>query len=390
VPVSGPRAATLLLGLALLAIAIPHAAPARTLRVGPGKAYATVRAAAQAARDFDIVLIDAGTYPGDVASWNADHVTVRGIGGRAHLRADGAEEAGKGIWVVNGNGFTAENIEFSGARVPDRNGAGIRADITGKLTVRNCYFHDNENGILAGAGEILIDQCVFDGNGAGDGRTHNMYLWGRTVTVRHTESRRARVGHNLKTRGETNYILYNRIADGKDGTASYSIDIPDRGRTYLIGNVIEQGPMSENRGIVAYGMESASHAPELCVVNNTLVNDHPRGGTFLQLGNGARAWVVNNVFAGPGSRWSGGSVRASRNVANASVGALRFHNPRALDYRLTGRTPRSIVNGGTAPGRSSTGYDLTPRREYVPTARGRNRSVSGPLDLGAFEYTSGR
>jgi hypothetical protein len=384
-----PVAASLLVA-ALLLLQAATPALGRTLRVGPGRPYTTVRAAAQAARDGDLVLIDAGTYSRDVAAWNASHLIVRGVGGRPHLRADGAQEAGKGIWVVNGNDFTAENIEFSGARVPDRNGAGIRADIAGRLTIRSCVFRGNENGILAGAGEILIDRCVFDGNGAGDGRSHNMYIWGRTVTVRHTESRRARVGHNLKTRGETNYILYNRFLDGPDGTASYSVDVPDCGRTYLIGNVIEQGPRSENRGIVAYGAESASHTPELYVVNNTIVNDHPRGGTFLQLGSGARARVVNNLFVGPGTRWSGGSVREANNYANNSRDAPRFRNPRAHDYRLTGRSPRSIVNGGAPPGRSSTGYDLTPRREYVATAGGRNRSVSGKLDLGAFEYTSGR
>ena len=372
----------------LLLAAVPRPAQARTLSVGPDRTYTTVRAAAQAARNGDMILIDAGTYSGDVAAWNADNLTVRGVGGRPHMRADGAQEGGKGIWVVYGNNFTAENIEFSGARVPDQNGAGIRADIRGKLTVRGCYFHGNENGILAGAGEILIDQCVFDRNGAGDGRSHNMYIWGRTVTVRHTESKRARTGHNLKTRGETNYILYNRFLDGPEGTASYSVDVPDCGRTYLIGNVIEQGPRSENRGIVAYGMESASHTPELYVVNNTFVNDHPKGGTFLQLGSATRAKVVNNIFTGPGTPWSEGSVRATHNYTGRR--SPRFHAPASFDYRLTSRTPRSIRDAGTDPGRSATGYDLTPRREYVPVARGRVRPTSGTLDLGAFEYTGSR
>jgi hypothetical protein len=384
-----PVARGVLAALSVLLIAAGAApAQARTLRVGPDRAFTTVRAAAHAAQNGDMILIDAGTYPGDVTAWNADNLTVRGIGGQPHMRADGAQEGGKGIWVVNGNNFTAENIEFSGARVPDRNGAGIRADIPGKLTVRGCYFHGNENGILAGAGEILIDQCVFDMNGAGDGRSHNMYIWGRTVTVRHTESKRARIGHNLKTRGETNYILYNRFLDGPDGTASYSVDVPDCGRTYLIGNVIEQGPKSENRGIVAYGMESVSHTPELYVVNNTLVNDHPKGGTFLQLGSATRAKVVNNIFTGPGSPWSGGSVRATHNYTGR--GSPRFHAPASFDYRLTSRTPRSVRDAGTEPGRSATGYDLTPRREYVPVGRGRVRPTAGALDLGAFEYTGTR
>jgi hypothetical protein len=382
-----------LLALCFGTFALAPRVDARTLRVGPQRQFETVRAAAKAARNGDLVLIEAGIYSGDVTEWKAEGLTVRGVGGRPHMRADGAEEQGKGIWVVSGRDFTAENIEFSGAKVSDKNGAGIRADIQGSLTVRDCVFRDNENGILAGAGEILIERCVFDRNGAGDGRTHNMYIWAKTVTVRYTESRGARVGHNLKTRGQTNYIMYNRIVDGPDGTASYSIDVPDCGRTYIIGNSIEQGPRSENRGIIAYGMESTSQTPELYVVNNTLVNDHPKGGTFLQLGTGTRARVVNNIFVGRGDRWSGGQVekaRNYRNYVNATRGAAKLRAPDAYDYHLTAKTPRAIVNNGIAPGRSSTGFDLTPKREYAATARGRERPVVDALDLGAFEYEGRR
>lgn len=373
---------------ALITLALPLADPcgAATLRVGPKREYRTIRSAAQAARDGDLVLIDAGVYRGDVASWRAHGLTVRGVGGRARLRAEGAQEGGKGIWVVYGNDFTAENVEFSGAAVPDRNGAGIRADISGKLVVRGCVFRGNENGILAGAGEILIERCTFDGNGAGDGRSHNMYVWGGMVTVRHTETRRARVGHNIKTRGRTNFILYNRILDTSDGTASYSVDVPDCGRTYLIGNVIQQGPASENRGVVSYGAESGEHPAELYAVNNTFVNDHPRGGTFLSLREGTRARVVNNIFYGPGTPWEGGTVRASHNwIGTSRNNAPRFHAPPSHDYRLTSASPRTIVDAGTFPGRTESGYDLTPRREYAAVARGRARAQVGPPDLGAFE-----
>src|SRR5688500_10305810 len=75
---------------------------AATLLVGQDKFYKTVRAAAEAAQSGDLVLIDAGVYSRDVARWKADNVTVRGVGGRAHLRADGAEVGGKGIWIVSG------------------------------------------------------------------------------------------------------------------------------------------------------------------------------------------------------------------------------------------------------------------------------------------------
>src|SRR5262245_37555446 len=74
----------------LLGASVPvvHSA---VLQVGPDKPYKTVRAAAQAVRDGDTVEIDDGVYSGDVATWRASNLTIRGVGARRpHLRADGA------------------------------------------------------------------------------------------------------------------------------------------------------------------------------------------------------------------------------------------------------------------------------------------------------------
>ena len=90
-----------------------------------------------------------------MATIRASKLTLRGIGqGRVKLPANGKHAGGKAIWVIAGNDVTVENIEFSGARVPDRNGAGIRPEGQ-NLTVRNCRFYDCEDGILGGAGEML-------------------------------------------------------------------------------------------------------------------------------------------------------------------------------------------------------------------------------------------
>jgi hypothetical protein len=80
--------------------------------------------------------------------------------------------------VIAGNDTRIENIEFSGARVPDQNGAGIRQE-GANLNLVHCYFHDNQEGILAGedpASRIVIDSSVFARNGAGDGYSHNIYI----------------------------------------------------------------------------------------------------------------------------------------------------------------------------------------------------------------------
>ena len=382
---------------ALVVAAVPSAEPelaaAATLRVGPDKPYRTIRSAALAVQNGDVVEVDARLYSGDVATWSKSNLTVLAVGGgRAQLRANGAAEAGKGIWVVSGANITLDGFEFSGAAVPDRNGAGIRAQGAGTLVVRNCYFHDNENGILGGADSLVVESSIFDHNGNGDGHTHNMYIdHGGSFTLRWSFSHRAVVGHNVKSRALRNYILYDRILDESDGTGSYSVDLPQGGRSYLVGNFIEQGPQSGNPAIVAYAAESASNgALELYVTYNTLVNDRTGGGTFLQLRSGTTATSTGNIFYGPGTTWSGGSsVAASRNhVAPALDNEPRFADPRAYDYRLTSTSPRGasgIVDAGADPGFAPGGFDLEPHFQYVYEAGNQTRAPLGSLDLGAFE-----
>ena len=135
----------------------------RILRVGPKREFKNPSEVADIVRNGDTVEIDAGTYVGDVAVWRHRNLMLRGVGGRAHLKAGGEHAEGKAIWVIKGKNTTVESIEFSGAKVPDRNGAGIRQE--GRhLVVRDCFFHDNENGILASPDPrsvIVVEHSIF-------------------------------------------------------------------------------------------------------------------------------------------------------------------------------------------------------------------------------------
>src|SRR5437899_1894110 len=93
------------LAIALAAIACASA-EAEPLRVGPGRELLRPSDAARAARDGDTVEIDAADYDGDVAVWTQSHLTLRGIGGRARLQANGASAEGKAIWVIKGEDTT--------------------------------------------------------------------------------------------------------------------------------------------------------------------------------------------------------------------------------------------------------------------------------------------
>lgn len=369
-----------------LCVAISQQARADVLSVGPQGKYAAPCAAFAAAADGDTIEIDgAGSYVGDVCGITKNQLTIRGTGGRAKIDAGGKNAQGKAIWVVQGADTTIENVELTGAAVPDLNGAGIRQE--GKnLTVRGCFFHDNENGILAGDvadSEILIENSEFDHNGAGDGFSHNLYInHVAKLTFRYNWSHRSVIGHLLKSRAAENYVLYNRITGESDGTSSYELDFPNGGKTYVIGNLIEQGTMTDNPSMLAYieeGAVATSPSHQLYVVNNTFVNDK-KSGTFLNIAaNAAPAVVTNNVFFGGGTLSNQAGAVLSHNYTETAPCLV---DAAAFDYHLTANAP--CVNTGSDPG-DGDGFALAPTAHYVHPASSTGRSGAGVIDVGAYE-----
>lgn len=360
-----------------------EAAPRKVLHVGVERELKRPSAAALIARDDDVIEVDAGVYHRDAAVWRQNRLTIRGVGGRVYLRADGADAEGKAIWVIKGNQTTIESVEFSGAKVPGQNGAGIRLEGAG-LTVRNCYFHDNENGILAGPGQasdIVIEHSEFARNGFGDGQSHNIYIGNvRSFTLRFSYVHHALVGHNVKSRALKSSITYNRIMDENDGRSSYALEFPDGGLAFVIGNVIQHGPAAENPTIVSYGAESLKQPlNQLYFINNTVVNDRPRGNfLFVKTGVGT-ARIENNIFSGTGEVLVGpGKLRNNVVAAKAD-----FVDPANFDYRL--KAGAAAIGRGIDPA-SARGVRLRPTSEYVHKAQGRARSDSGKLDAGALQY----
>ena len=274
---------------------------AGTLTVGVDKQYQTIAAAIAASQDGDTILVDAGTYTNDWASIATD-VTLTAVGGMVHMVSTGNISNGKAILITNGN-VTINGFEFSGAMVADANGAGIRYE-SGALVLNNCYFHDNQNGLLGAAdptGTITIDNSEFAFNGVGGvGQTHNLYVGQiQSVTITDSYFHDANVGHEIKSRALNTSVLNSRIQD-QGGTASYSIDCPNGGNVLIQGNVIEQGPNSENPTIVAVGEEGGVYANTYVLLRDNTIIDHSNQASDLALWNqtGTTAILYDNSFFG--------------------------------------------------------------------------------------------
>ncbi len=372
----------IVLSVVLLPMLGSSLAFSRTLNVGQGQEFSKPSEAAKKARRGDVILIDAGTYENDVTKWRADGLLIKGINGRARLKSSRVA-GGKAIWVVRGDNITIENIEFSGARTRDKNGAGIRL-IGANLTVRNCYFHHNENGILTGGkrdSDILIESSEFGYNGHGDGYSHNLYVGKvRSLTLRNNYFHHAHVGHHIKSRAKSNIILYNRVTDEETGRSSYLVDLPNGGRAYLVGNILQQGTSPENNTLVSFATaRSLYKKSEFYAVNNTLVNDYSKG-RFFQIGASVeQVGIFNNVLSGAG-RFIGDRPVTDTNIL---VDDSSFRVPDRYDYRLTEAS--KAIDSGASP-HTVNGFDLKPAFEYLHKSRIVPRPQVGIIDMGAYEY----
>ena len=212
---------------------------------------------------------------------------------------------GKAIFVIHANDVTVKNITFQRARVPDGNGAGIRAEGI-NLTVENSKFINNQEGILAGdnpTSSIIIRNSEFDHNGTcinSGGCAHGIYV-GHIALLRIEHSRffDTQVAHHIKSRAARTELIDNHIEDGPDGTASYEVDIPNGGALVMTGNVVEKGPKNQNHtAAVMIGEEGVSQpTPELLLKDNVFTNDGPPTA-FVDNITATPAQLIGNTFKG--------------------------------------------------------------------------------------------
>ncbi len=331
-------------------------------------------------------MISAGAYTGDVASWRQSNLTICGVGGRARLYANGRQAAGKGIWVIGGSNVVIDSIEFHDAKVPDQNGAGIRAEGNG-LTIINSGFYDGENGILGpDAGDLTIIRSEFARNGFGDGYTHNIYVGpANKVTVTASYFHEAKIGHNFKSRARETRIEDSYFMDGPSGTASYQVDVPNGGTVLLRGNMLQKGPNADNSTVINYGSEGlrSGYTHSLELIHNTVVSTYS-GGAFMAIVPGvASVALTANLFAGTNSpaKFIGGvsasKVTETNNLVSAAGNLTAPTNIGNPNFWPTG----SLAGQTSLSGTPDPTYTADAPRPYASRAI----DATAPRRIGALQ-----
>jgi hypothetical protein len=285
-------------------------AAGKTLEVGPDLDLKTPSAAARVATDGDTIEIAPGEYY-DCAVWQAGNLTIVGKDDGATITDVTCQ--GKALFVIAGHDVTIRNLTFARARVPDGNGAGIRAE--GKnLTIEHSRFINNENGILANDvpdGTITIRDSEFTRNGnCSSSCTHAVYA-NRLALLRIEQSRFSgtRLGDAIKSRALRTELVGNLIEDGKEGTGAYLVEIPSGGSLIMDDNRLEKASPTARAAVVMLGSETRIQpSAELSFSRNRLVDDSGKISVFVLNWSDGSAVFAGNTLPATVSEVSSGGV----------------------------------------------------------------------------------
>ena len=285
---------------------------ARTLEVGQGHEFKQPSEAVAAAKNGDTIEIYPGQYF-DCAIVRQNDLTIEGKGSGVIMTDKTC--GGKAILVTAGSNITIRNLTLQRARVPDQNGAGIRAQ-GGNLTIENTRFLDNETGILSSNSASAVIRIVgseFIANGkCAKSCAHGIYI--NHVALLHVERSKfsdTHSGHHIKSRASRTEVINSVLQDGPDGTSSYLIEAPNGGTLIVEGNTMEKGPKAENQAnAIMIGAEGITQPTEETHLQEQHVHQRPEAAHHLrpQYHRDARAahrQCVQGSGAPAGRRWIG-------------------------------------------------------------------------------------
>lgn len=247
-----------------------------TNRVINAANFGKLKDASETLQDGDTLLIPAGRYTEGFAI-SANNVSVVGDG---HVIFDSAVTQNKATIVLKGNNTRVVNIECSGVKVKDGNGACIRLEGQ-DLTLEHSYFHNSQQGILSSnGGKIIVRNSRFESLGAG-GRAHSIYVGGDILQVENSLFIAAKdEGHAIKSRMR-HTVVSGSVITSLSSDDSRLIDV--NGESLLITHsILHQGPKSTNGDAIAFGLEKTpSNTAKVELLNNLILLERERPNVLL-------------------------------------------------------------------------------------------------------------
>lgn len=212
--------------------------------------------------------IAAGTYF-DCAIWHAKDLTIEGEAADTTIITDTAC-AGKALFITDGRNTTIRHLTLARVRVPDGNGAGIRAEAR-DLTVQDVRFLDSQDGILDGAdgGFLRVSDSAFIADGVSlDGAPTHAVIAGHLDQLRIERSRfaQARGGDDIASDAKHTELVGNTLADEGGRMTGPMVHIGG-GTLLMEGNTVTLSPGAIARpGVVLITGDAAA----ITVRGNTL------------------------------------------------------------------------------------------------------------------------
>ena len=314
-------------------------ARAATFQVGATRERKTLNAVVPQLKPGDVVEIDAGTYHETarlaLSGTREKPILIRGVGAERatfdaeNLDASGRGQIPRGVFQIEGAYITLEHLEFKNAR-NGQNAAGVRLLTSTNAVIRDCAVNHCDMGVFGDDRETaLIENCDVGENGTPDfnGFSHNFYMSGNRVVVRHCWIHDALFGQNFKSRAHYNELWFNHIAGSNEGEVGFvdakgHTDLPDS-NALMVGNTVVSQPNRTGNAakFVLFGSEMGPedggvHSGTLFLFNNTFIAGTARV-RFITLDD-PRAQLVafNNAFFGSDAILNlarAGEVRAGGN-----------------------------------------------------------------------------